>query len=374
MSEKTSGGNTPGKDLNPWGKNEITDYEHLLTQFGMQDMRDYREKYDNLHYIRRGIIFGHRDFKKIDEAIEEKKPWALMTGLMPSGVFHFGHKMVADEIAYFQRKGGEIYICAADIESYLMREIPLEEAGKTAVEEYLTNYILLGINPKELTFWFQSDYRTEYYRMRDLLAKRPTFNELKAIYGDLSTEKIISALTQAADILHPQLPELGGEKPVIVPVGADQDPHIRLTRDIAQRETEYRLTPPAATYHKFMSGLQGAKMSSSDAKSHIGLLEEPEKAIRKVMSAKTGGRESAEIQKKKGGRPGECMIYELCLYHLVKDDIELARIYEECVSGETLCGDCKKRAAGFLTSFLENHQEKLDEARETARQIIEKKI
>ncbi|HHQ44889.1 MAG TPA: tryptophan--tRNA ligase [Candidatus Altiarchaeales archaeon] len=361
------------KELNPWEVGEIKDYGKLIKEFGMKPMDDYRIKYDDLLYIRRGIIFGHRDFNLIDEAIEKKKPYALMTGLMPSGAFHFGHKMVADEIKYFQDNGAQIFICAADIESYLMRGIPLDVARKTAVEDYLTNYLALGINPENLTFWFQSDYRTEYYRMRDLLSKRPTFNELKAIYGELSTGKIISALTQAADILHPQLKELGGKKPVIVPVGADQDPHIRLTRDIASRETEYDIIPPAATYHKFMGGLQGGKMSSSDPKSHISLLEEPKKAIKKVMGAKTGGRESAEVQRKKGGRPDQCMIYELCLYHLVPDDIELARIHAECVSGATLCGDCKKRCAGFLTTFLEEHQKKVAQARKTAEKIAKKK-
>ena len=38
---------------------------------------------------------------------------------------------------------------------------------------------------------------------------------------------------QAGDILHPQLDEYGGLRPIVVPVGIDQDPHLRLCRGLA---------------------------------------------------------------------------------------------------------------------------------------------
>ena len=79
------------------------------------------------------------------------------------------------------------------------------------------------------------------------IAKKITFNEIKNIYGDTSPGKLVSALTQAADILHPQLKEFGGPRPVIVPVGADQLPHINFTRDIASRmESEFNFILPSA--------------------------------------------------------------------------------------------------------------------------------
>lgn len=43
----------------------------------------------------------------------------------------------------------------------------------------------------------------------------------------------MSVLTQVADILHPQVNE--EPAPTIVPVGLDQDPHIRLTRGVAHK-------------------------------------------------------------------------------------------------------------------------------------------
>ena len=41
-------------------------------------------------------------------------------------------------------------------------------------------------------------------------------------------------------MLHPQLPEFEGNTNVIVPVGSDQDPHIKMTRDITQRIKSYK--------------------------------------------------------------------------------------------------------------------------------------
>jgi len=366
--------------LDPWASNDIEDYEKLLKDFGMDDMGKYRSKYSDLRYLRRGVIFGHRDFGRIDEAISKKRNYAMMTGLMPSGKFHFGHKMVADEIIWFQQKNAEIFICAADIESWLMRDIPFEQAKEIALKEYLENYVALGLKPKGVTFWFQSDYCKEYYKLRDMTAKRVTFNELQAIYGELTPGKIISSLTQAADILHPQLPELGGMKPVVVPVGADQDPHIRLTRDLASRLNAVRENsmrdlecfPPSATYHKFMQGLQGGKMSSSDQKSHIALTENPSEAIKKVMGAKTGGRVTVDEQKKLGGEPEKCMIYELYLYHLIDDDRKLAEIYASCRNGTLLCGEDKKHCAELLERFLTDHQKRKEKAVSQVEKILEK--
>ena len=50
-------------------------------------------------------------------------------------------------------------------------------------------------------------------------------------------------LVQAGDILHPQLDEFGGIRPIVVPVGVDQDPHLRLTRGLASKSNWFNITP-----------------------------------------------------------------------------------------------------------------------------------
>lgn len=356
-------------EFDPWQIGDISDYEQLF-KFGIKPFDKFKEKYSDNRYIRRGLIFGHRDFEKIDKAISSKKPFIMMTGLMPSGRFHFGHKMVADEIIWFQKKGARTYIAAADIESYLMRDVSLNDARKIAIEEYLTNYIALGLDPEKTTFWFQSDYVPPYYRLADVSAMEVTHNELRAIYGELDTRKTVSVLKQVADILHPQLPELNGKMATIVPVGADQDPHIRLTRDIAARlKHMFKLEVPSATFHRFMEGLQGGKMSSSDPKSHIALSEDPKSARKKIMSATTGGRATLEEQKRLGGRPDACAVYKFYFYHFVDDDEEMQQMYDECRSGSILCGECKKRCAGMMEGFLKAHQKKMAKARSQAKAL-----
>lgn len=356
--------------IDPWSSSDIEDYKRLMEEFGMESMEKYKKKFSGNLYIRRGIIFGHRDFGRIVECIDKKKSYILMTGLMPSGKFHLGHKMVADQIIWHQSLGAEIYICAADLEAYLMRGITLKEAKEIAVKEYLINYLALGLKP-DFTFWFQTDYKVPYYRLRDVMSKEVTFNELKSIYGELTTGKIFAVLTQAADIIHPQLPEFSGSKPTVVPVGVDQDPHIRLTRDIANRlGHSYRLVIPSATYHKFMHGIQGGKMSSSNPSSYIALTDDLKDVRKKIMSAKTGGRATVEEQKKLGGVPESCSVYELYFYHLIGDDKELEEVRSKCVSGKLMCGECKKNCIELLEKFLVEHQKKRIEAEKKVEKIL----
>ncbi len=358
--------------IDPWSIGEISDYRNLFEEFGIESFEKFREQLSDNRYIRRGIVFGHRDFSRIIKAIHEDERFVMITGLMPSGRFHFGHKMVADQITYYQKLGAEIFLCSADLEAYLIRGIDPEASKKIAVDEYLTNYVALGLSEKNLRFWFQTDYTPLYYKLRDMLSKKITLNELNAIYGKLSPGKIISVITQAADILHPQLKEFGGPRPTIVPVGADQDPHIRLTRDLASRfRKEFRFIPPSSTCHKFMGGLQGGKMSSSDPKSHIALTDEPEVAAKKIMKAKTGGRTTAREQREKGGIPEDCMIYDLLLYHLIDDDSQLETVYGDCKSGALICGECKKFCAEKAAEFLTKHQKKRKKAKKIVERILD---
>lgn len=175
----------------------------------------------------------------------------------------------------------------------------------------------------------------------------------------------MSALTQAADILQPEFEEFGGPRPVVVPVGTDQDPHIRLTRDIAARFKGQDFVKPSATYHKFMRGLQGGKMSSSKSNSYIALTDSVEEATAKIDRAKTGGRQSREEHREKGAKIEEDVVFELLTFHLIEDDDRLREIHDAYSSGEMLSGELKQIAKDELERFLEAHQEKREQAGET---------
>lgn len=103
-------------------------------------------------------------------------------------------------------------------------------------------------------------------------------------------------------------------------------------------------------------------MSSSVPKSHISLTDEPDEGYDKVMDAKTGGRETAELQRELGGKADECPVYELYAYAVAEDDEHAKQVYDECVGGERLCGECKTEAADLMHDFLEEHEQKRSEA------------
>ena len=105
-------------------------------------------------------------------------------------------------------------------------------------------------------------------------------------------------------MLHPQLPEFEGPIPVVVPVGIDQDPHIRLARDMSTRIKVYPFKELNSTYHTFIPGLSGGKMSSSDPTSFVALTDTPEEMARKVKKyAFSGGKDTLEEHRKLGGNP-----------------------------------------------------------------------
>jgi tryptophanyl-tRNA synthetase len=326
--------------------------------------------------MRRGIVFGHRDYGRIVKAIREKADFAVVTGMMPSGKMHIGHKMIVDQLTWYQEKGAEIHIPIADMESYSARGIEFNEAKRIAIDEYITNYIALGLDPdnKNLHIYLQSENKI----VGDLaykLSKRVNMNEMKAIYGFSGSTNIAhlyAPLIQVADILHPQVEECGGPKPTVVPVGPDQDPHIRLTRDIAERfQSQFNFITPSSTYHRFITGLTGGKMSSSKPKTAIFLSDTPEVAEKKLRSAKTGGRESLSEQKKMGGVPEDCVVYEMLLYHLIESDDELKEIYQECREGSIMCGECKARSAEMMKRFFEDLQKKREKAKDKAETILD---
>lgn len=360
--------------IDPWGHIVIREYEKLFQYFGIKPFKEVLHLIDEPHiYMTRGIIIGHRDFDKFWELYRKGRRVAILTGFMPSGRFHIGHKMVMEQLVYYQRLGVDVYVVIADAEAYAVRRIPRHDVIRIGIEEYIANAIALGLDPEKTVFYFQTNQRPEYYRLIQMFSRKVTFNELEAIYGSIEPAKIMAALTQVADVTFLTHPSMGGYEAVLVPVGADQDPHLRLARDIVDRLSgELDLKPPASTYHRFMTGLDGSKMSSSRPESAIFLSDDIEEAKRKVFKALTGGRATAEEQRRLGGEPEKCVVFELFAYHLVRDNDELKRIYDECKSGKMLCGQCKKYAAKLLEEFLTKHQEKLKEAKEIAQQVAEK--
>ena len=229
--------------IDPWGSSQSTDYSRIIEKFGLSSMEGVSlNSPSRLH--RRGVVFAHRDLDMVLNAKKSGDPFGVLTGLMPSGRMHLGHSMVIDQVNWFQQQGGDVTIAVADLESTATRGISLAEGKKIAADEYVANYAALGLDPEKTTVYFQSE-RSVVQKLGFQLGKRTNLSELEAIYGfDGSTNlaHVQAPLVQAGDILHPQLDEYGGLRPIVVPVGIDQDPHLRLTRGLASKTNWFNVS------------------------------------------------------------------------------------------------------------------------------------
>ena len=177
--------------------------------------------------------------------MKRSEPFGVLTGLMPSGRMHLGHSMVIDQVKWFQEQGADITVTVADLEALATRDTSLETGRKTAIEEYIMNYAALGLDPENTNVYFQSS-RPEVQRLAFTLGRRTNLSEFEAIYGfegDTNLAHVQAPLVQVGDIIHPQLEEFGGLRPIVVPVGIDQDPHLRLTRGIAGKTHWFNVKP-----------------------------------------------------------------------------------------------------------------------------------
>jgi tryptophanyl-tRNA synthetase len=111
-------------------------------------------------------------------------------------------------------------------------------------------------------------------------------------------------------------------------------------------------------------------MSKRDPMSLLTLSDDPKLAREKIMQAYTGGRETIEIQRRLGGEADKCPIYELYLYHFVDDDEEVKEVYQTCVGGMRLCGECKIQIADIVAGYLEKHQGKKEEMKPLAQDLL----
>ncbi len=348
-------------ELNPWATVDIQDYDELFEKFGLERIKLIPELEKNVLF-RRGIVMAHRDLDKFLVAVAKGQPASILTGIMPSGPMHLGHKMVVDQCVFWQDSGVKTRVLIADIEARLTRDVSPKDAKKTATEEYLANWIALGLDPKKADLYAQSNRSIPYYDLAATFSGRITLAEMSAIYGQLTPGKITSAMIQASDIIHGQLPEYDGKSSVLVPVGFDQDPHLRMTRGLAEKEGFLK---PSSTYHRFMTGLEGGKMSSSRPNSFIGLNDSVDVVMKKADRVLTGGRNTVEEQKKLGGEPDKCVVFELETYHFMPDDSELKALREKCVKGEIMCGECKQILKDRMKKFFEGLADKREKAKDT---------
>lgn len=344
---------------------ELAYYPRKVEEFGAK----FIERFVNYHphpsrLMRMGITFAHKDLESIADAMANNKPWAVVSGLNPSGPLHFGHKQVFDDLLWLQEQGAEIYIPITNDESYVTGKTKsLAESRRIAYDFVIPSIIAMGFVPEKTHIFVDSDY-LDIYNLAIDVSKYLSLNKVLGIFGFGKDEEGENPGTlfyrggvQLAQILLPQYEEFGGPKPTLIPVGIDQNPYILLARDVARRK---EFVPPAAIFTKFGLGLDGkGKMSSSRPESSIFLTDDLKLVEKKLRTAYTGGSVIASFQREHGGIPEICPIYTIRTHHFEKDNC----VAERCSFGEVLCGGCKKEGIEQVLAYLADHQKKLPEAR-----------
>jgi len=359
-------------EVSPWGSDEVKDYSHVFREFGLSKMD--KKLFLGHFFFEREIIIAHRDFDRIADAAKKKKPFINITGIACSGKLHFGHKADLDLFLFFKQLGARNYFTVADLDGFLSRpdaQVASLEAAKKIAVENLSHALALGVEEKDVYLQTNGSRKnpSRYHSFAFELSKKITANTFEAAYGHVDLGKVASNFLQYADILHAQLNEFEGPMPSITGIGLDQDPHARISRDIAKR-LPYGLFVPSFVFFKHLRGLrEGQKMSSSRPEATLFLDDSPKEAENKISRAFTGGRETIEAHRKLGGIPEICRVYELLQFNL-SDSIKLKSIYDDYKSGKMLSKEIKQIAIDFIIPWLEKHQEKAEAKKELAQSIV----
>ena len=273
--------------IDPWASKGVENYKEICDKFGL-DMIDSKKLPNPTHLHRRGIIFAHRDLDNVLEAKKTGRPFGVLSGLMPSGQIHLGHKMVIDQAKWFQDLGGDVTITVADLEAHATRGLSLEKCREYAIEEYISNYAGMGLDPEKTSIYFQSE-RPIVQKLGFTLGKKTNLSEMEAIYGfsgDTNLAHVQSPLVQAGDIVHPQLEEYGGLRPIVVPVGIDQDPHIRLTRGMVSKTNWFNVKQNKSGNITIGLSIQDNNQESMGLRSDGGIdRSQRQKVVDKVINA-----------------------------------------------------------------------------------------
>jgi len=206
------------------------------------------------------------------EIARDPGAFRILTGDRPTGPLHIGHYFgtVRNRVR-LQQAGVELLVLIADYQAITDRtatsRLPQDVLGLVA------DYLAAGIDPARATVFAHSQVPGLNQLLLPFLSlvsvaeieRNPTVKEEIALGGQATLNALMFAypVHQAADIL--------AMRANLVPVGADQLPHVELSRVIARRFNE-RYSPDAAffpepeallTAEPMLLGTDGRKMAKS---------------------------------------------------------------------------------------------------------------
>ncbi|MBI5405468.1 tryptophan--tRNA ligase [Candidatus Kaiserbacteria bacterium] len=251
----------------------------------------------------------------------DAKP-VLISGVKPTGDLHIGNYFGAMRQLVELSRGGKYrpFIFVADYHALNSMQDAQEMRRRT--RELVTAYISVGLDPKEVVLFKQSDVpaHTELAWIFDTITTMPylmrahAFKDAEAKNKEISVGTFNYPMLMAADILLYDA--------AVVPVGADQKQHIEIARDTAEKFNRIFKTDIFKLPESFIMpevavvpGTDGAKMSKSYG-NVIPLFAPRDELAKAVMSIVTDS---------SGERPEN--VYQI--HRLVRSTQELEQVYAE---------------------------------------------
>ena len=285
----------------------------------------------------------------------------IVSGMRPTGRVHLGHLYGALANWVKLQDEAECFFFSADWHA-LTTNYHDTSIVKAAEREMFVDFIAAGVDPEKATLFVQSEVKehAELFLLLGMitpigwLERSPSYKEMRenitdrdlALYGFLGYPVLMTA-----DIIL--------YKATRVPVGADQVPHLELSREIV-RKFAFHYGPvfpepmPLLTVAPKILGTDGRKMSKSYGNA-IDLGESAESTRKKIMGMVT---DPARRRRQDPGNPDVCGIFYLHKVCSTPDTV--AWVDTNCRTAGIGCVDCKKK----LLERLGPEQERMREKRE----------
>lgn len=167
---------------------------------------------------------------------DNNKP-RLLTGDTPTGRLHLGHWVGSLENRVSLQDQYDCYFIIANVHAFTTRAERPDDIHQSVMDIAL-DYLGAGIEPQKSTIFIQSEIAaiaelTVFFSMLipyPRLMRNPTIKDEirdKGLGDNYPFGFLLYAIGQVADIL--------AFRPVVVPVGEDQIPHLEMTREVARR-------------------------------------------------------------------------------------------------------------------------------------------
>jgi tryptophanyl-tRNA synthetase len=279
----------------------------------------------------------------------------VMSGIRPTGFLHLGNYFGAMRNYVKMQEEYECFFMVADLHSLTTH--PDTRELKQNVHRVLAENIACGLNPDKAALYCQSHlYETsELYLYLNMLAykgeleKTTTFKDkVRQHPQNVNAGLLTYPVLMATDILI--------HRASYVPVGKDQEQHLEMTRNFAQRfNHRYGEVFPEPMAFNFgqtllkVPSLDGTgKMSKSENQMATLYLSDDDDSIRKkVMKAKTG-----EAPIEKDADMPEAIGNIFLLMELVSEADVIASYKHDFNECRIRFGDMKKQLAEDMVKFI----------------------